>query len=188
MIQGGYQYRFHSKLNRGFILGVTPYLNGLVGAVLQEYPRADPRYSVFVVKEVADKVDKDHPYQPGVYNLQLASSDSSAQTYLGFPMNYDNMNRGTVADGNQLCCIDTLHYANVATWPAFRMGVGYVDWTYPQHPELQTPSSDGWVKISTIASGSVAEVKDGTVLHNQPVNSAGCNGGDRQQWWAERVG
>ncbi len=103
MIQGGYQYRFHSKLNRGFILGVTPYLNGLVGAVLQEYPRADPRYSVFVVKEVADKVGKDHPYQPGVYNLQLASSDSSAQTYLGFPMNYDNMNRGTVADGNQLC-------------------------------------------------------------------------------------
>ena len=115
MIQGGGQYRFHSKLNSGFILGINPYSTGLVGAVLQEYPRANPSYSVFFVKDITDKVDKDHPYQPGVYNLQLASG-SSAQTYLGFPMCYDNMNRGSVADGQQLACIDTLHYPNVATW------------------------------------------------------------------------
>lgn len=187
MIQGGYQYRFHSKLNRGFVLGINPYRNGIVGAVLQEYARANPRYSVFAVKEVADKVDKGHPYHPGVYNVELPLG-SGAHTYLGFPMSYDNMNRGSVADGQQLYCMDTLHYADLATWPAFRMGIEYVDWTYPQHPELQTPSSDGWVRISTVASGSVAEVKDAHVLHNQPVSSAGYNGGDRPQWWAERVG
>jgi hypothetical protein len=203
LVQSGYRYRFHSKKNIDYILTIEKYLDGSQRAVVQAAKDADKDLSVFVATEVVPAKPGDK-VEPGIFNLSLPSS-STARTYLTFPINYDEMNRPSFADGDQLICTTTSAYPDVATWRQARFKFDYIDWTWPQHTntveldehgrmknvlnDWRTPDDTGWVRISCEwDTNHVVDLAAGDAKDKQAVNSWRFDGDAKQQWWPERVG
>jgi len=63
----------------------------------------------------------------------------------------------------------------------------YADENWRNNPSVRAPNGEGWLFIGNPVSGANVDVAGGNIVHEGPVVGWGFDGGDNQQWYAERM-
>jgi len=163
LLQAGYLYRFRPKLNMNYLLARNEDADHGLRTTLHDQNRTLLQLTVFRTEPSTD-----NRYPTSVFIRQAC---------VKFPDSYIKWEDKAKLTFGKKDEKDGLHL--------FKFD--YADNNWRNDPSKQAPNGEGWLFIGNPVSGANVDVAGSEVFHLAPVVGWGFNGGDNQQWYAERM-